>query len=256
MSLILDALRRADAERHAGQVPDLHAQPLPAVAHQPPPRARGSHWRWAIVGAAVGLALPLAWYLMGREVPQAIDLPATPRARPAAPATVDAPVAAPTAAPPALAPASPTVPPDSTSSIGPASSSGRAPTPAKSPGSAPIAEPAPWPQREARKAPTRPPPAPADGFAAQADAGRNPATSPPAAPIYDREQLPQEIRAALPALAIGGSIHSPNALDRTLIVNGRLYRENDVLAPDLSLEQIQQRSAVFRYRGYRFLMLF
>ena len=31
MSYILDALRRADAERERGNVPGLHAQPMPAV---------------------------------------------------------------------------------------------------------------------------------------------------------------------------------------------------------------------------------
>lgn len=74
--------------------------------------------------------------------------------------------------------------------------------------------------------------------------------------IISREQLPQHIRAALPPLAISGSIYSPNAPDRTLIVNGRLYRENQALTADLSLEQIRQKSAVLRFRGYRFEVLF
>jgi len=246
LSLILDALRRADAERQAGQVPGLHAQPLPAPPHEPPTRRHAVNWRWALVGAIVGLALPVGWYIAGSDAPRGIDQPVLSRAPPAPPAPVHTPAPAPAGTVPATRAmrsdsAAPTV---------------AARSPAQGAESPSIAEPAPWPEREPGKAPKRATAAPAAGAAVQADVGRDAGTPPPASPVYDREQLPQEIRAALPALSIGGSIYSPNPLDRTLIVNGRLYRENDVLAPDLALEQIQQRSAIFRYRGYRFLLLF
>ena len=47
MSYILDALRRADAERERGAVPGLHAQPVPPVSADAagsggPGRCRGS----------------------------------------------------------------------------------------------------------------------------------------------------------------------------------------------------------------------
>ena len=114
-----------------------------------------------------------------------------------------------------------------------------------------MAEPAPWRQPEERKA------ALADG---KGDAsvpvpvlGNVPLA---AAPVYSREQLPPDIRAALPQFAIGGSMYSPNPAARSLIVNGQLYRERDRLTQDLALEEIRLKAAIFNFRGYRFEVLF
>src|ERR1700761_5445299 len=58
MSYILDALRRADAERSRGVVPGLHAQGLPADAE---PAARNyAPLLWAAGGAGVLLAAGVA----------------------------------------------------------------------------------------------------------------------------------------------------------------------------------------------------
>ena len=53
-------------------------------------------------------------------------------------------------------------------------------------------------------------------------------------------------------LVLGGAMYSESAANRMLIVNGQLFRENDELAPGLVLEQIALKSAVLRYRNYRF----
>ena len=80
---------------------------------------------------------------------------------------------------------------------------------------------------------------------------------PPAqAPVYSREQLPPDIRAALPQLAIGGNVYSPDPTARSLIVNGQLYREKARLTQELSLEEIKLRAAIFSFRGFRFEVLF
>ncbi len=80
---------------------------------------------------------------------------------------------------------------------------------------------------------------------------------PPAeAQVYSRDQLPPDIRAALPQFAIGGSMYSPNPAARSLIVNGQLYRERDRLTPDLVLEEVKLKAAIFSFRGYRFEVLF
>lgn len=71
--------------------------------------------------------------------------------------------------------------------------------------------------------------------------------------VYDDVQaLPEEIRRGVPRLAIGGAMYSESPANRMLIVNGQLFRENDRLADDLVLEQIALKSAVLRYRNYRF----
>lgn len=137
MSYILDALKRADAERGRGTVPGLHAQPLPGNAPADSvPRAR---WLWpvaAIVLVLGGLAA-LAWVWRGQAggeratvvAAAPVAAPATPRpaaaAQPAGP-PVDAP--APQAPPPAPPPQPPARAP--VTSV--------APAPAHDPGQTPI----------------------------------------------------------------------------------------------------------------------
>ena len=74
--------------------------------------------------------------------------------------------------------------------------------------------------------------------------------------MYSRDQLPPDIRAALPQFTIGGNAYSPDPSARSLIVNGQLYREKDRLTQELALEEIKLRSAIFSVRGYRFEVLF
>jgi general secretion pathway protein B len=91
MSYVLEALRRAEAERHRGRVPGLDAQPLPApqagLAAAGPKRRPG----WALAGLALaagaGLVAWLAW--PGAPSPPAAVPPAAPVAAvPPAPAVV------------------------------------------------------------------------------------------------------------------------------------------------------------------------
>jgi general secretion pathway protein B len=60
MSYVLEALRRAEADRHRGQVPDLHAPSATPLAGGPASAARapGLAWRW--IGAGLLLTLVAA----------------------------------------------------------------------------------------------------------------------------------------------------------------------------------------------------
>jgi len=58
-----------------------------------------------------------------------------------------------------------------------------------------------------------------------------PSVAPAEARITSREQLPEDLRAQLPPLAVGGSIYSASAAERSLIIDGRIVRENDRLTP-------------------------
>jgi general secretion pathway protein B len=230
VSLILDALRKADAERERGSVPSLHSQPLAATAPSAPrkPRARPS-WLWVAIGVAIGLAGAATWVMVGSDAP-----PPNAAARPER-----SPPGIPAAAPP---PAVPVAPPPAAGAI--------SPPPALARGDAqPIAEPAPW----------RPPDERKDARAEAKNGAPAPVAATPAAadtPVYTREQLPPNIRSELPQFAVGGSIYSSNPAARSLIVNGQLYREKDRLTQDLSLEEIKLKAAVFSFRGYRFEVLF
>ena len=205
MSLILDALRKADSERERESVPGLHTQPVPPLSLQefvapkhPKP------WLWIAVGVGVGLLVSVGWYLVGRE-----------SARP--PVARTPPPAEPIVAP---APSSPVAPPNAVVA-----------EPARD-----VAPPAAWPTPE-RKSNAKP--------VLKAE----PATL---TALYSREQLPENIRASLPPLAVGGSIYSSTPANRSLILDGRLYRENEQLSAELLLEEIGQKNAVLRFRGYRF----
>src|SRR5690349_16146702 len=68
MSYILDALRKADAERERGSVPGLHTQSVPAVSGDAPAPPRGVPVAWVVAGAsAVAVAAVLAWALSDRH---------------------------------------------------------------------------------------------------------------------------------------------------------------------------------------------
>jgi general secretion pathway protein B len=220
VSLILDALRKADAERERGSVPSLHSQPVVAsVATAPKPTTR-PNWVWIVIGVALGLMAAALLVTIGRDAPT----PKTPTpAPPAQSSTIEtAPVRPVTVAPPMAA-----------------TSTDKQTT----------AEPAPWPQPVERT----PPRSDAKAGAQVITLGNVPPASPT---VLSRDQLPPDVRAAVPQLAIGGSVYSPDPTARSLIINGQLFREKDRLTQELSLDEIKLRSAIFSFRGYRFEVLF
>ena len=68
MSYILEALRKADAERERGSVPDLHAQTLPlSVSDAEVQRPRPSPALWLGLGVGLAAAAATAWYFLARD---------------------------------------------------------------------------------------------------------------------------------------------------------------------------------------------
>ena len=239
MSYILDALRRADAEREMGAVPTLHTQAVPLAATEEefdaPPN---EPWRWASWGLGL-LALGLAaWWFIGDDV----SAPAAPLAAtaPLAPITPEAP--SPLPPPAALAVADPaTVPrppaaeppvgvtpesPRRTAAVPPAASAALAGAPKK--GSVTTTS------RSEPKTPAK----------AIATA--------PGESVLPLNELPEAIRREQPKLSVGGAMHSANPANRMLILNGQVFHEGDQVTPDLVLEQIKLKSAVLVYKGQRY----
>lgn len=229
MSYILDALRRADSERERGRVPGLHAQPIGGSPDDDElPDGRGM--RWGFVASLLGLALIVvfAWLAFGRDKPIEVIVSAPP-----APVPAPVPVPAPAPAPPPVVAAEP----NPAAVPEPA-----APAPASHIASTAIDTPAERPQRKAAPATRR---EPTRATVAAADAP----DEPKAVPV---SELPDAVRRELPALAITGATYSESRTSRMLIVNGQLYHEGDLLAPNLHLEQIRLKSAVLRYKNYRY----
>jgi general secretion pathway protein B len=218
MSLILDALRKADTERRLGEVPSLDAQPI-----TPPPMRRNKQrtGRYWIAGLALTMAILAAagytWTMLRARSP-------SPGAPLSAGASAPAAAQAPRVSPPLRAAAQ-------------AASAQDADTDPSNRQKPQRAQPAAW------LSDTRD-----DGYGVQVRV--TPGGS--AAGLYTPDTLPQFIRAGLPPLTISGSIHSPRAADRIVIINGLVLRERGEVAPGLVLEEIRPASVVLNFKGYRF----
>ena len=263
MSYILEALKKADAERERGAVPDLHAQPVPLAAAYEDQAPRGAKpWLWLAAGAFIALAGVLAWQFSGSEAPPGV-MPEPPPAPAAAVAAPPAPPA--TLATPAPPPA-PAAPPGPATQPAPPATSARneaAPAPPR----APLAARPSVPGDAAPKARLEPrAPAVAGSAVAAGSAGSasspapRPAKAVPAQPAPTRapllSELPEDTRRQVPAMTIGGSVYSQQPANRMVIINGQVFREGSAVTPDLRLEQIGPRSAVFSLGGQRFEMPF
>lgn len=227
MSYILDALKKADAdrEREAAGVPDLHAQADAARGAA----ARTRHGRgllWVVLGAIAVAGLAWQWFdAVPAEAPPSLPLAQAP--------AVTAPQAAP--AQPAVVAVTPPPPPQA---VAPASPAAVAPEPAPIPSLASKpAPPPPSPTRDAVVAPA----APAVAAVAAVDSR-----------VLSLADLPADLRAKLPALVVGGSMYSPNARSRMVILNGQVFREGDKPVDGLSVESIGIKSTVLAFRGVRF----
>jgi general secretion pathway protein B len=232
MSYILDALRKADAERRGVDAPVAQAEPAVLLeterdADDAPPLA-ARPWVWVLCGLGIALvgAGAFAWWRS---------------TGPVTPAVAVAPVA--TTAP---APAVPEVP-------APASPLPTAPAPSVD--ALPVFPP---PLPEPVKPAAPPPPAPATAAAKPAlppgIAIVNPAPAPAVAAgerVYRLDELPEGVRRDFPKLAVSGAMYSERAADRMVVFNGQVFHEGDALGRDLKLRQIKLKSAVLEFRGYR-----
>ena len=241
MSYILDALRRADAERERGAVPSLQSQHHAYVEDDAARPARPGALVWAVAGLSVAVLALLAWTLFGGSP--------TPVARPVvegpvAPAPMAAPVPLPTspsvAAPPSAAPTTAAPAAMATPPVA------EAPAPVATP--RPSARSHPDARRTARHAPET------GGTKENAEAVT--ARAPGEARIYKQIELPEDVRRDLPKLTIGGASYSGDAASRMVMINGQIFHEGDTLTPGLVLERIKLKSAVLSYKGYRYEVTF
>ena len=235
MSYILDALRRADAERERGEVPGLQSQQQHASLDDEEAAPARSRWMLvAIVALVVALVAAIGWNFVGGE---------PPRAAPTVVAVAPAPVAAAPLPSPVIAPAPPVA---------------ASPAPAMLPPVAATARPA-DPQPAVRRSPANTPPTPPAAktatptpAAAEKPSTAATRTAPPETRIYARAELPADVQRDLPQVAIGGASYSNDAASRMVIINGQVFHEGDKIAAGLVLEKIKLKAAVLAYKGWRY----
>ena len=260
MSYILDALRRAEAERGRGAVPGIHTPAVP-VPGAMPVAGRSAISPVLVAVAVVAVAAVAAggtWWFLQRPVPAGAVVVA------AAPATSAA-----------VAPSMPTVastaPPAAVASPEPAPAVAPAVTPPPAPAPRPAApqreraapspsvaprSPAADPERPRPAAPApreRTPAAPAPRAADLAAANPAPAAAPAATgTVFAQADLPEAVRAQLPSLKISGVTYSSNPVYRMAIVNGQVLHEGDPAGPGLLLEKIEPGRTIWSFKGYRY----
>jgi general secretion pathway protein B len=220
MSYILEALKKAQAERQLGSAPTIHAaQPLPAAPAAP----AGQRKPWLIgLGAGAAVVAVAGAVLLWR--PASGPAPAA-RADALAPAAPDAASPAAAANPPAV-------------SVATTLAVSAPPAPVEPPSRAPQS--APRPSGPAIAAPPS---------ATVPASVRAPA---PEDNLPYLQQLPDALRSAIPAVSFGGYMYSANPADRLLLVDKALRHEGEELAPGLILEKLLPKAAVLNYRGTRY----
>ncbi len=238
MSYILDALRKADAERRGVPPPPTGlTEPAVLIDSDPDadlPAARARPWVWVLGGVAIALAAAAGWTLW--------------HGASSSPTTVaTAPVVAAQTVPTPVSPS---------------------PAPAPAPRPEPSADalphfPPPLPdppkQEPPKPEPPKPEPRPVAVEATPVKPPLPPGIAPvPPAPeagttnrVYNVSELPDSVRRDLPKFNVGGAMYSERAADRMVVLNGQVFHEGDALGKGLVLKQIRLKSTVVEFRGYR-----
>lgn len=226
MSYILDALRKADAERERDPARGIHAQPVT------PEGSASSRTVPALGLGAIALAVVAGGALFAWNSTRTSGAPASPVVATPAPAPAPLPVTPPAAPPPAA------VAPAAAVQVLPAPP----PVVAVAPAPAPVA--------------AKPGPVPAPAVAAPKPAPAASSAPASAERVVALAELPPEVQRELPKLAISGGVYSDNAAQRMLIVGGQVVNEGADLGGGLVLEQIRPKAAVFKFRGWRYSVAF
>ncbi|TWI65307.1 general secretion pathway protein B [Pseudoduganella lurida] len=227
MSYILEALKKAQAERQLGETPTIHAPAFDGPAGQ---GGRHGVRKPLAVALAALVAMGAVIAGLGVVVWRQAQVPATP----VSPAVQPQPVVT------QVAPAAPRPVPRAADTTpfqvppAPAAASVAAPVQAQAPAAAPaqaVSQPTPITTQAAAAAP------------------KTPAAEEPVQALRD---LPEPIRRAIPPIAMSGYMYSPNPSDRLILIDKVLRHEGEEVAPGVVLVALEPKGAVFTFRGYRY----
>ncbi|HTA64353.1 MAG TPA: general secretion pathway protein GspB [Xanthomonadaceae bacterium] len=259
MSLILEALRKSEAERRLGSAPDV-LTPMP-VLHAPPLRR---HRSGAIAGVALSiLALAFAgWWMSGHsgspphamtqavpaasQLVTAIPASSTSSPTPVVPATSSPAIAAAPAARASAAIAAATTP--SGVATSPAPRAPVVPRPKARDASAAVLASA---ARDVASRPTFAALPPAPGVAPVAAPPTPPVDEPALLPVPD---LPASERSALPALKVTMHVYADDPAQRFMIIDGQRVSEGGRLGEGVVLVRIRRDGAEIDANGRRLLL--
>jgi len=215
MSFILDALKKAESERHRASGPVL-------VDVRIAPRRHGlPAWAWVLGSVLLVNLLVLIWLLLRKPAPEVAA--ASPAAAVAGSPQALAPAAIQAAMPAIAIPAT-------------AMPAAGAALPASPPAVPPLAKPEPAPA---------PPP---EQYAA------TPPAAPPDIDNLPTLQDLQAAGVSLPPLLLNLHVYDPSPALRYVLLNGLRLNEGDFTPDGIKVEAIVERGVVLQARGRRFLL--
>jgi general secretion pathway protein B len=288
VSYILEALRRAEAERQRGSVPNLHTPVVDAPALLPPAPSGFGLGRAPLLGLGA-LALVVVGWLAAPQLHRLwqssgdTQAPASAAAPAPAPAVSQAPAPAPTSAPSSAAEPAPA--PGGAARMNASAGPGPKAAPSSANGSAggqsagtpakpPSKQVAGRPEASQQGAPAKPAAAKAPQ-GSSADRASTSASSAPVAgtrtvpkpaattpakpsaatPARRLAELPESVRRRIPPLALGGVVYSSVPASRLVVVNGQVLREGESAGKGVKLERVTPLGAIFSFDGHRFEIL-
>ena len=259
MSYILEALKKAQAERQLGSAPTIHAPSIHAGLPDSPAPHRRLFWIGAVL-AVLAVATLAGWMWRQKGADAFVAAPALAPVIAPVTAPVIAPVIAPSPAPAMainpVAPVAPAVPVTAAA----ASAFSAAHPENKTAGQdvrAARAQVTGAANPDAREATLNDP---SRGKSVAPPTLKKPPEPPPKLAAVSEDavpmlrELPDALRRELPVLKFGGYIYSGNPSDRLLLVDKALRHEGEELAPGLILEKLLPKSALLNYKGTRFTM--
>jgi general secretion pathway protein B len=278
MSYILEALKKLERKRQQEEV-----RPALMLADVPKPEARSRAFWLTLVAAGLVLnAMILVWWIVFRgpyhpprsapaapqrtllkPVPPAVPSPVTSTTQAAhRPKTAGERTPTPAeskrledrkapAAPPEKLPAS-----DPAKTPMPAEKRTPFPATSKSPADQPL--PGPLQVRVPATEPVKTPPPP-DKRASASDQAKVPPpkaskTAVPSDRVFNLDDLPADVRSALPPIKISAHVYSPEPHSRLVQVNEQVLQEGQTSTQGLQVEEILSKGIVFRFKGTRFRM--
>jgi general secretion pathway protein B len=227
MSYVLEALKKAQAQREQGGIPGIYSLQVPYVAVEGKPGSNLKPVLWVITGLLVIILGLFAWRMGGNSwmlqngAVAVAQVPSTPEIVPAQ----------------AAAPAQTPGPVSQTLSEGEIQVAGSA-----------VSEPI-TPKRKEKAAPpnSKAPtaaltPVPKPEPKVQSDDAVD--------KINAVTELPEGVRRELPALVISGGSYSSNPAQRLIIVNNQVFTESSQPAPGVVVERIEQNAVLLSFKGY------